>query len=180
MSRKRSAALFLAIVLAALPVIAAGPEPPELILEGPPSMQPFAASLHALRRDRLEAAMRLVGLAEPGPPIHVLLAPEGSPMARSAPPSVSGYAFGDRGVIVLLPSREPSYPESSLGGLLDHEVTHVLIARAAAGRPVPRWFDEGLAMFAGGTWGLDDRGQLALSLLRTGRVPLAELDAGFA
>jgi hypothetical protein len=36
----------------------------------------------------------------------------------------------------------------------------VLITRAAGGRPVPRWFHEGLAMAAERTWGFEDQARL--------------------
>jgi hypothetical protein len=127
---------------------------------------------------RLLDAMRLVGLTDPGPPIQVLLGPEGSDLAM-VPPWVSGYAYGEEGVIVLLPARAPSYPDSSLEELLRHEVAHVLVARAAGGRPLPRWFHEGLAMIAGLSWGLDDRSQLTLTLVGDGEVSLERLEQEF-
>ncbi len=60
--------------------------------------------------------------------------------------------------------------------MLAHEVAHVLIHRAAAGRRLPRWFDEGLAMLAGRSWRLRDQTELALGLLWGPRVPLWKLD----
>ena len=62
--------------------------------------------------------------------------------------------------------------------MLRHEVAHVLIARAARRRPVPRWFNEGLAIYAARPWGFDDRARLAWATF--GRGPsLAELEEGF-
>jgi hypothetical protein len=124
--------------------------------------------------------MRLTGLADPGPPIRVVLAPEGSPEAGLVPRWVVGYALGDQGLIVLLPERVPRYPDSSLDDVLLHETAHVLVARAAAGRPLPRWFQEGMAMIAGRSWGLDDRTRLTLALLVDRPVSLAALDGRFA
>jgi hypothetical protein len=87
--------------------------------------------------------------------------------------------MGDLGVVVLLPGRQPSYPESSLSELLDHEVAHVLIARAAGGRPLPRFWNEGLAMAAAGSWGLEDRSRMALASLRGRDLSVSELDQLF-
>ena len=120
--------------------------------------------------------MDLVGLSEPGPPIRVVLAPESSPLARSVPTWVSGYTDGASNVVVLLPERTPSYPDGGLEEVLAHEVAHVLIYRAGAGRRIPRWFNEGLAMLAGRSWRLRDQTQLALSLLFAEKVPLWRLD----
>jgi len=161
-----------------LPIAAAAQRPPELIVQAPPSLERAAAKVRAVEPGRLLDAMRLVGLEDPGPPIQVLLGPEGSDLAM-VPPWVSGYAFSEEGVIVLLPARAPSYPDSSLEDLLRHEVAHVLVARAAGGRPLPRWFHEGLAMIAGLSWGLDDRSQLTLTLVGDGEVSLERLEQEF-
>ena len=122
--------------------------------------------------------MSLVGLSEPGPPIRVLLVPEASPLAGKIPAWVAGFAEGT-GMVVLLPERTPGYPDSGLEEVLAHEVAHVLIERAGGGRPVPRWFHEGVAMVAGRSWGLRDRTQVALDLLVGEKVPLHGLDALF-
>jgi hypothetical protein len=127
----------------------------------------------------LQAGMQLTGLTSPGPPIAVLLAPEGSAAARSAPPWVTGYAVGGSGAVVLLPARVPRYPTRSLEALLQHEVAHVLIDRAAGGRPVPRWFHEGLAMAASRGHNLEDRSRVALAVLLAGRVTFHDLDRNF-
>jgi hypothetical protein len=152
--------------------------PPRLQIEAPPSLAAAAAELERVPPARLASAMRLVGLADPGPPIQVLLAEEGSPAARAAPAWVSGYAFGGGGPVVLFPARTPAYPDGSLEELLGHEVAHVLIARAARGAAVPRWFHEGVATVAGGSWGLADRSRLVR--LDPERDDLAGLDARFA
>jgi len=177
MAISRMAALFLGGFLLSRIAASAPVEPPRLIVEAPPALAPAAARLRATQ---LASAMRLVGLTSPGPPIRVILASEGSGPAVLVPPWISGYALSDRGLIVVMPQRVPNYPDSSLEDLLRHEVAHVLIARAAGNRPLPRWFHEGLAMIAGGSWGLDDRSHLTLALLTDRPVSLAELEERFA
>lgn len=179
MRLRRAAAILLGLLLLwTVPADAA--EIPRLEIEAPPALDPIAKRLGELDRRELEGAMRLVGLREPGPPIRVILAPEGSEAAERVPPWVSGYAFGEMGVIVLLPQRVPAYPDSSLEDLLRHEVAHVLVARASGGRPLPRWFHEGMAMIAGLSWGFDDRSRLTLALLTDRPVSLNALDDRFA
>lgn len=167
------------LILLGLAAGAFAQKPPRLIIEAPAGLRGTAARLQALDPSRLESVMRLAGLRDPGPPVRVILAPEGSPAALGVPPWVSGYALSDRGVIVLLPGRVPSYPDSSLSDLLAHEVSHVLVARAAGGRPLPRWFHEGVAMIAGLSWGLEDHSRLTLALLTDRPVSLAALDERF-
>ena len=167
---------FLALfLLIALPAAAQ-----RLLVEAPPALEPVAARLRALDPVQIEGAARLVGLADPGAPIRVILAGEGSVQALSAPPWVAGYALPEQGVVVLLPARSPRYPDASLEDLLRHEVAHVLVARASNHRPLPRWFHEGVAMIAGLSWGLEEQSRLAAALLRGGGVPLAEVDRRFA
>ena len=123
--------------------------------------------------------MALAGVREPGEPIRVLLAPESSPLAKGAPPWVSGYTDGVSSVVVLLPERTPSYPDGALEEVLAHEVAHVMVSRACGGRRVPRWFDEGVAMVAGRSWEAHDRARAAIAILSGGRIPLRGLDALF-
>ncbi len=152
---------------------------PALEFRAPASMAAYADELERIDRRRMAAVMRLVGLEDPGRPILVVLAPEDSTLAQQSPPWVAGYTRGRGGVIVLFPRRAGSYPHDSLEELLQHEVAHVLIARAAGGRPVPRWFHEGLALTAERAWDLGDRARFVYEVARRGATPVERLDALF-
>jgi hypothetical protein len=183
MKRCLLAAILLGVALlapVAMAVAAPAVVPPRLVFEAPPRFAPTASRLRASAPPQLASVMRLTGLADSGPPIRVVLAPEGSPEAGLVPRWVVGYALGEQGLIVLLPQRVPRYPDSSLDDVLLHETAHVLVARAAGGHPLPRWFQEGMAMIAGRSWGLDDRTRLTLALLVDRPVSLAALDGRFA
>jgi hypothetical protein len=151
-------------------------EPVRLLMESPPGLPSSASRLAEGSHPWVAGVMDLVGLSDSGPPIRVLLVPESSPLAQSAPSWVSGYTDGVSNVVVLLPERTPSYPDGGLEEVLAHEVAHVLIYRASAGRRIPRWFNEGVAMLAGRSWRLRDQTQLALGLLSGEKVPLWQLD----
>lgn len=157
---------------------AAGGAVPALVVEAPARYEGLARRLRELDPGRLATVARLTGTDRPGPPIRVLLAPEGSGLAAAVPPWVAGYADGASGTVVLLPARTPTYPDSSLEDLLRHEVAHVLVTRAAGGRPLPRWFHEGVATIAGTSW-FADRSYLAAALLSGEETPLPELDRRF-
>jgi hypothetical protein len=154
-------------------------EPPVLQIESPSELASVAERVRRFDTAQLGFAMRLTGLMKAGPPIRVALAQEGSGPARSAPDWASGYAYGASGTVVLIPARANSYPYGSLESLLQHEVTHVLVARAAGGRSVPRWFNEGLAMVAAREWTMGDRSRLFLELLPGNQVPATRLDELF-
>ncbi len=154
------------------------PEPPQIEWRAPEALAPQAEQLERAGRGRLVAVMRLIGLQDAGPPIPVILVPEDAPLARETPAWVAGFATGGRAV-VLFPARTPSYPHESIEQLLQHEIAHILIARAAGGRHVPRWFHEGVALAAERTWSLGDRTQFAIDVAFGGSVPASSLDRLF-
>jgi hypothetical protein len=60
-----------------------------------------------------------------------------------------------------------------------HETSHVLL-HTLAGRPIPRWFDEGISMYLSREWGLGDSFRLARGMIAGGMVPLAGIDSVFS
>jgi len=179
---RRALPALVAVLLAASAAPGAEVEPPPapgLIVEAPAELAAYARRLEDFDERRLTGAMRLAGLDEPGAPIRVVLVPEGAETARRAPPWVAGYAVGAAGPVVLFPARANAYPYDSFEELVQHEVAHVLVERAARGAPVPRWLHEGIAMTAGEAWGLEDRTRFAIAAARRERVPLDRLDRRF-
>ena len=163
-------------------------EPPELVFQAPEGLAPQIERLEKLSPAELVPIMDLLGLDEPGPPIRVQLAKEGSPEARRAPSWAVAYAIGGAGLVVLIPSRVPSYPDHTLETVLRHEIAHVLIDRAArrsSGAPirnrggVPRWFNEGLAIYGSRDWGFEDRARLTVATFRREGLALSDLDRRF-
>ena len=71
--------------------------------------------------------------------------------------------------IILEPSAKP------LEFTIPHEVSHVLLAQISR-YIVPRWFDEGLAMYVAGDWSIHDSFLLARGAIFEGLIPLAKVD----
>ncbi len=153
---------------------------PQLLIEAPPELASVRARFESTDRNQLAGIAELVGLVEPGPAIRVVLAPESSDLAKQFAPWIAGFARGAAGEIVIFPSRSPTYPHNSLQDVLRHEVAHVLIARAADGEAVPRWFNEGLAMAAERSWGFEDQTRLLYQLVLGPTAGLDEIDRLFA
>jgi len=151
---------------------------PTLRIEAPSDLEGVARELATLDPSTFEPAMRLTGLDEPGPPIRVVLVGAGTP-APGAAPWFSGLADGASGTVWLFPDRVGRYPDRGLVSLLQHEVAHVLVERAARPGEVPRWFSEGLAMIAGRETDLGDRARAALAGMSSRRWALARLDRAF-
>ncbi len=168
----------LAAVLLTLGAAALAATPWEVHIDAPLQYATHAARLRRLAGREFHATAALFGTDLPGE-LRVVLAPEGSELASRAPSWVSGYALPGMATIVLFPARVPSYPDRTLDALFEHELAHLLLDRAARGRPLPRWFHEGLATVAAREWGIEDRARFAVAVL--GRRPrsLSELDEGF-
>ena len=161
---------------------AAAVTPPPLVVEAPPELEAHAERVRTFPASGFRRALKLTGLGDSEreqAPIRVILAAEGSPLAEHAPAWVSGYAYSELGVVVLLPARIQTYPDDSFEDVLVHEVAHVLIARAAGNQPVPRWLHEGVAMLAANEWSLTDRSRLTVALLRARPASLFGLEDDF-
>ena len=152
--------------------------PPRLILDASPRYASEIEGMESIAPERLRSVMDLVGLSDGGAPIHVVLAAEDHPLALRVPMPVAGYAVPERDLAVLLPHRVPSYPYDSLDEVLLHELTHVLASRAAGGRPLPRWWNEGLALLASRGWSIEDRSRVLLGAV-TGVADTAGLESSF-
>lgn len=173
-------AVVVRLLAALLAVTAAHAQaPPELTIIAPAELAAARSRLERFNRLPLAGIVRTVGLEEPGPPIQVVLAGEESAAARGAGAWIAGYALGNAGLVVLFPARSPAYPHDTLEDVLRHEVSHVLIARAAGGRDVPRWFHEGLSVAVERPWDFEDRSRLAWELMAGPRLRLREIDAMF-
>lgn len=169
-------ARFLLVAIVTSPIVA---ELPPLEIESPPTLEPVARQIEAMPRESLEIVNRLIGAPDSDEPVEILLAPDNSALAARTPEYISGYAIGETSNIVLFPDRATRYPDDGLPELVRHELAHILIHRASAGRPVPRWFHEGLAVTAGGRWDLEDRTRLTVGMLSTDDLDLAAVEAGF-
>ena len=166
-------------VLISLAGHASAQAPPALVIDAPAELSSSRRRLESFDRASLARIVRMVGLDDPGASIHIILAGEDSAAASRVSASTAGYAISSEGLIVLFPARSPVYPHDTLEDVLRHEVAHVLISRAAGGRPVPRWFHEGVAMAAERPWGLEDRSRLILELVAGPRLSVAEIDRLF-
>jgi hypothetical protein len=180
MTPRRALALALVLVAAAWAVPLPARPSPDLVVTAPPGLAAVAGEVEAIGRGDFTGGLVITGLLGFTSPIRVELVEEDGPVARRTPSWVSGFADGRRRSIVLIPSRVSRYPDTSLATLVHHEVAHVLVAEAARGRPVPRWFDEGVATVAAREWGLEDRARYAVAVVGRGPRTAAELDRGFA
>src|SRR5262249_19521978 len=138
---------------------------PALRIEAPPELASIRTRFESYDPKRLAGIQQLIGLQDAGPVIPVVLATENSDWATRVSPWIAGFALDSPELVVIFPARSPSYPHNTLDDVLRHEVAHVLIGRASAGMPIPRWFNEGLAMAAEHGWRFEDQTQLLYQLV---------------
>jgi hypothetical protein len=168
----------LGIALAA--AVAVARPAPDLLVESPPGLEAVAQELRVIGMGDFSGALLMTGLMGFTTPMKVVLAPQDSEIARRTPGWISGFADGGSRTIVLFPDRVSRYPDDNLRTLVHHEVTHVLVTEAAGGRPVPRWFNEGVATVAAREWGIEDRARYAAAVVGRGPRTTDALDQGFA
>jgi hypothetical protein len=166
-----------AALLALLTVAgAATPQQLPFEIEAPASLEPVAADIRDIDRDRLIGALGRAGLAAPRE-VRITLIPEDHARARATPSWIVAQASGSRD-IVIFPARIGSYPHDSLDSVVRHEIVHLALFVEAGGRPLPRWFHEGVAVSVEAGWGLGS--QLRLMIAAAGDPSLTDLSRLFA
>ncbi len=102
-------------------------------------------------------------------------APPGAPYPEYA----SGVAYSELGLVLL--TLAPVHPgsEQDLGEVFRHELAHVALNDALNGKPVPRWFNEGFAVFASGESAFVRMKTLSMATVGGSLIPLHDLERTF-
>lgn len=98
--------------------------------------------------------------------------------------SLTGPSIPDWGAAVAIPYKNRIVVKSplilmgdkALGELVAHEYSHIALARAVGNRPVPRWLDEGMAMYASAEWGWSDNLAMGWAVLSGNIIPLSRIE----
>ena len=160
MRRPRLALLFvLALLDSPAPAVA---QTFELIVDAPPPLTGIAARVKAIEPSALAQALSRAGLELP-PRVTISLVAAAD--VRDAPSWIAARAFGFD-TIVIVPERVGAYPYDSLESVVLHEVVHLALNVRAGGRPLPRWFHEGVAVSVESGWGIGSQMRLLLAAAR--------------
>jgi hypothetical protein len=149
------------VLLAAIADTAAAAPRWELTIEASPSLAAAASRVQSVDSQLIAQALARAGLELPLA-VHVTLIPEEDPLARRMPDWIVARAFGSRDVVIV-PQRVAAYPYDSLESVVRHEVVHLALFARADGRPLPRWFHEGVAVSVEAGWGFTDNLKLLLA-----------------
>lgn len=116
---------------------------------------------------------------------QVYLAPSPSKYQEIQPgqwvPSWSaGVAYPGLNLIILKSPRAIKGGRIDLDKVLKHELTHIAVGRAFVGREeVPRWLDEGLAMYESREWDFSRVSAITRAVLTDSLIPLSQITDRF-
>ncbi len=84
-----------------------------------------------------------------------------------------GCAFPEHRVIVL---RKVEGTPGALRETIYHEISHILLNNSAGDLPIPRWFDEGMAMWNASEWRWGQSYEMSAAAVWGNLLPLREID----
>ena len=100
--------------------------------------------------------------------------------AEAPPPEyASGVAYPSLHLVLLTLSAPGSNEGVNLDEVFRHELSHIALEDAVLGQHVPRWFNEGLAVYQSGEDSMVRSRTLWDATLSKTVLPLADLDRGF-
>lgn len=102
-----------------------------------------------------------------------------APLGAMPPNYATGVAYPPLGVILLSFSAPDSWHPPNLDVVLAHEISHIALYRALDGNPVPRWFNEGLAIHLSEVKLLPRTESLLRAAAKRSVLPLSELSGRF-
>ena len=133
--------------------------------------------LHALEKAYTPVTMDIGHTLDQ--PIRVYIAisdQEFHSLTRNALPDWGiGCAFPNSRLIVLKANPE-TVSTGRLKQVAIHELTHVVLGQALQGKRVPRWFDEGLAMYESYEWNFGQSVTMAKAVFTRSLLPLRRID----
>ncbi len=103
------------------------------------------------------------------------LAPEGAPFPKYA----DGVAYPDIGLVLLTIHPVEVNAHHDLAEVFRHELAHVALFDSVGGRPVPRWFNEGFAVFASGESSFTRLQTLWTATMSEELIPLRRMERTF-
>jgi hypothetical protein len=149
-----------------------------------PANRRLATELARLCEEIYDEVVADVGVA-PRPGIEVIIAQSHEtflarqPHAMKAPEWAAGLAYPERNLMIL------KAPDAALYGSIDpfrtfrHELAHLVLHQALAGIRIPRWLDEGLAMYEAKEWTLRTTAVISAVTLKKNYIPLGNLKDAF-
>lgn len=91
-----------------------------------------------------------------------------------------GAGFADtRNSIIVVNSPRVLKRELDLRRITKHELAHLVLSQSVGSRRLPRWFNEGFAMYCSLEWRFGQEKILAVANVTNSLIPLSELELAF-
>jgi hypothetical protein len=146
--------------------------------------QPYMNQVMGESEGLYEKIIQDIGSA-PTKPIGVVMAfteeefnrfqPEGHPLPQWA----VGVAYPELNLMVIRSPRLVAGNQEDPIKTFTHELSHLILATEFGGRPIPRWLNEGLAMYESYEWHPSQDLLMARAVLSGQLIPLGELIQAF-
>ncbi len=101
------------------------------------------------------------------------------PQQDKSPSWASALAYPGLNLILLNSPRAIRGLEQDILITFRHELTHIVVGRAFGGVDIPRWLNEGLAMYEAKEWDLNRMANITQGVLSGRLIPLRELTQDF-
>lgn len=102
-----------------------------------------------------------------------------SPVGAPPPGYATGVAYSSLHLILITLQEPISFQGTDVETTLLHELSHVALEDATGGHHVPRWFNEGLAVYEAHENSLERNNTLMHAAYARNLIPLADLDVKF-
>ena len=97
-----------------------------------------------------------------------------------APTWSAAVAYPSLNLIIMKSPRVMKGGHMDLAKVFKHELTHIAVGRAFRGKEeVPRWLDEGVAMYESREWSFSRVSTMTKAVLTDSLIPLSEITTGF-
>lgn len=110
--------------------------------------------------------------------IHIFIAPSHESFRELSkgmiPHWTTACAFPRKSLVIVKSPRIVKVWREDLKVVLRHELVHIFMHRIAPGG-VPTWFNEGVAIYMSGEWGLRDNFDLSIAVISGKLIPLNEM-----
>lgn len=102
-----------------------------------------------------------------------------SPVGAPPPGYATGVAYSSLHLVLITLQEPISFQGTDVETTLMHELSHVALEDATLGHHVPRWFNEGLAVYEAHENSLERNNTLMRAAYARSLIPLSELDLKF-
>jgi hypothetical protein len=154
------------------------------VVRAEPELTEYASRLAVEAERGFDILQRELGPAA-GPRVELRVVSNAGELAAVSPPDspppgwATGVTYADHDLIVLSLTSPRNGRFIPLFAVLRHELAHLVVDRITGSRALPRWFDEGIALWAAGDDYAGRQEELVNAAMRDQLLPLESIERGY-